>query len=53
MLQYCFIMVRIACILLQDLIDVLDGGAAAFCDAFAAFAVDDVVVPGVPGWSWS
>src|SRR5713101_743802 len=31
-------------ILLQDLVDVLHGGAAAFCDPFAALAVDDVVV---------
>src|SRR5262249_49357929 len=31
-------------ILLQDLIDVLDGSAAAFRYSFAALAVDDVVI---------
>ena len=31
-------------VLLQDLVDVLNGGAAAFCDALAALTVDDIVI---------
>jgi len=40
MAPYCFIICRILHVLLDDLIDFLHGGAAAFGDALAPFSVE-------------